>query len=142
MVRGGIICSSLATDHSPLLLLAGSVHRYTHYYFYIRDEGLGPIALCVGSFLPFSVTYHLNGHHFIERELQRSAVQFRKDNNAFLSVADQKALQAAADRLSDQVIRKQLDSWTWLVGPKFSKKRPGSHQPQSPLLPPAGRILP
>jgi hypothetical protein len=25
--------------------------RYTHYYFYIRDEVLGPLALCVGSFL-------------------------------------------------------------------------------------------
>src|SRR5690348_1787295 len=23
--------------------------RYTHYYFYIRDQVLGPIALCVGS---------------------------------------------------------------------------------------------
>jgi hypothetical protein len=32
------------------------------------------------------------------------------------------ALQAAADRLSPQVIRKQLDHWTWVVGPKFSQK--------------------
>jgi hypothetical protein len=30
--------------------------RYTHYYFYIRDQVLGPITLCVGSFLPFSIT--------------------------------------------------------------------------------------
>ena len=83
---------------------------------------LGPIALCVGSFLPFSVTYYLYGHHFIERELERAGVPFRKDDNAFLWVADQKALQAAADRLSAQVIRKQLDHWTWVVGPKFSQK--------------------
>src|SRR5467141_950773 len=96
--------------------------RYTHYYFYIRDEVLGPIALCVGSFLPFSITYYLNGHHFIERELVRAGVPFRKDDNAFLWVADQNALQAAADRLSPQVIRKQLDHWTWVVGPKFSQK--------------------
>ena len=27
--------------------------RYTHFYFYIRDEVLGPMILCVGSFLPF-----------------------------------------------------------------------------------------
>jgi len=32
------------------------------------------------------------------------------------------ALQAAADRLSPQIIRKQLDYWTFLLGPKFSKK--------------------
>jgi hypothetical protein len=30
--------------------------RYTHFYFYLRDQVLGPITLCVGSFLPFSIT--------------------------------------------------------------------------------------
>jgi hypothetical protein len=109
-------------DDPHYRILARQRSRYTHYYFYVRDEVLGPIALCVGSFLPFSVTYYLNGHHFIERELERAGVQFRKDDNAFLWVADQKALQAAADRLSPQLIRKQLDHWTWVVGPKFSQK--------------------
>ena len=96
--------------------------RYTHYYFYIRDEGLGPIALGVGSFLPFSITYYLNGHHFIERERQRAGVGFRKEDNAFLGVADAQALQAAADRLRPQIIRQPLDHWTGVVGPKFSQK--------------------
>jgi hypothetical protein len=109
-------------DDPHYRILARQRSRYTHYYFYIRDEVLGPIALCVGSFLPFSVTYYLNGHHFIERELKRAGVQFRKDDNAFLWVADPKTLQAAADRLSPQLIRKQLDHWTWVVGPKFSQK--------------------
>lgn len=96
--------------------------RYTHYYFYIRDEVLGPMAMCVGSFLPFSITYYLNGHHFVERELLGQGVGFRKDDNAFLWTASPKALQAASDRLSADIIRKRLDYWTWLVGPKFSKK--------------------
>jgi hypothetical protein len=96
--------------------------RYTHYYFYIRDEVLGSLALCVGSFLPFAITYYLNGHHFIERELRRAGVEFRKDDNAFLWVADRRALQAAADRLSAPIIRQRLDYWTWIVGPKFSTK--------------------
>jgi hypothetical protein len=43
-----------------------------------------------------------------------------KDDNAFLAVDDVAALQAA-DRLSPQIIRKQLDYWTFLLGPKFSK---------------------
>jgi hypothetical protein len=96
--------------------------RYTHYDFYIRDEVLGPMSMCVGSFLPFQITYYLNGHHFIERELIRRKIGFRKDDNAFLAVDDPKALQAAADRLSADIIRKRLDYWTWLVGPKFSSK--------------------
>src|SRR3954468_10006385 len=95
--------------------------RYTHYYFYIRDAVLGPMAMCVGSFLPFQITYYLNGHHYIERELLRRRVAFRKNDNAFVAVADPTALQAAADRLSADIIRKRLDYWTLIVGPKFSK---------------------
>jgi len=29
--------------------------RYTHYYFYIRDEVLGPMSMRVGAFLPFQI---------------------------------------------------------------------------------------
>ena len=95
--------------------------RFTHYYFYIRDEVLGPILIRVASFFPFHATYWINGHSFIERELQRAGVGFHKNDNAFLAVGDLAALQAAADRLSPAIIRKQLDYWTLLVGPKFSK---------------------
>jgi hypothetical protein len=103
-------------------ILSRQRSRYAHYYFYIRDPVLGPIALCVGSFLPFSITYYLNGHHFIEQQLRRAGVEFRKDDNAFLWVADQKMLQAAADALSAKIIRTRLEYWTLVVGPKFSKK--------------------
>jgi len=96
--------------------------RYTHFYFYIRDEVLGPMILCVGSFLPFSTRYWINGHSFIARELQRQGVCFHKDDNAFLSVSDPEALQATADRLSPAIIRPRLDYWTLVLGPKFSKK--------------------
>src|ERR1700730_8481349 len=103
-------------------ILAHQRSRFTHYYFYIRDAVLGPIVLRVASFFPFHATYWLNGHSFIEQELNRSHIGFRKNDNAFLAVDDVAALQAAADRLSPQIIRKQLDYWTFLLGPKFSKK--------------------
>jgi hypothetical protein len=103
-------------------ILAHQTSRFTHYYFYIRDEVLGPIIVRVASFFPFHATYWLNGHSFMEQELKRNNIGFRKDDNAFLAVDDVAALQAAADRLSPQVIRKQLDYWTLILGPKFSKK--------------------
>ena len=103
-------------------ILAHQRSRFTHYYFYIRDEVLGPIIVRVASFFPFHATYWLNGHSFIERELERDGTAFRKDDNAFLAVDDVAALQAAADRLSPAIIRKQLDYWTLILGPKFSKK--------------------
>jgi len=103
-------------------ILAHQTSRFTHYYFYIRDAVLGPIIVRMASFFPFHATYWLNGHSFIEGELIRGGIGFRKDDNAFLAVDDVAALQAAADRLSPQIIRKQLDYWTLILGPKFSKK--------------------
>src|SRR6266508_6581839 len=77
--------------------------RFLHYYFYMRDPVIGPLAMCVGTYLPFQTTYYLNGHNFIEIELRGQGVTFRKDDNAFLATADPKALQAAADKLSADI---------------------------------------
>jgi hypothetical protein len=106
-------------------ILAHQRSRFTHYYFYIRDEVLGPILVRVASFFPFQATYWLNGHSFIEQELKRAGIGFHKNDNAFLAADDVAALQAAADRLSPAIIRQQLDYWTFLLGPKFSKKERG-----------------
>lgn len=103
-------------------ILAHQRSRYTHYYFYVRDEVLGPMVIRVAAFFPFQTTYYLNGHSFLEQELNRRKIGFRKNDNAFLAVDDVEQLQAAADRLGPEVIRKQLDYWTLILGPKFSKK--------------------
>ena len=111
-----------ATKNPNHRILARQRSRYTHYYFYIRDEVLGPIAIRIGSFFPFQATYYLNGHHFIEQELNRKKIGFRKNDNAFLAADDTAELQAAADRLTPDIIRKRLDYWTLILGPKFSKR--------------------
>ena len=108
------------TNDPDYRILSTQRSRFTHYYFYIRDEILGPIMIRVATFLPFQTTYYLNGHSYMERELKRNKLVFRKDDNAFVSVADPEQLQAAADRLSPEIIQKALDYWTLIVGPKFS----------------------
>jgi len=70
------------TEDSRYRIIKRHWSRYTHYYFYIRDEVLGPMILCVGSFLPFSTRYWINGHSFIAAELQHQGVRFHKDDNA------------------------------------------------------------
>jgi hypothetical protein len=67
--------------------------RFTHYYFYIRDEKIGAMSIRVASFLPFQVTCYLNGHNFIERELISEGVSFRKNDNAFVSSDSPEAIQ-------------------------------------------------
>ncbi len=111
-----------ATKDPNHRILAPQRSRFTHYYFYIRDEVLGPMVVRVASFFPFRTSYYLNGHSFIEQELKRAQIGFRKTDNAFLDVDNVAALQAAADRLSPEIIRKQLDYWTLILGPKFSAK--------------------
>ena len=111
-----------AADDPNYRILARQRSRFTHYYFYIRDETLGPMVMRVASFFPFQTTYYLNGHNFIEKELVREKVGFRKNDNAFLSVSDPQALQAAADRFTSEAIRKRLEYWTLILGPKFSKR--------------------
>ncbi len=63
-----------------------------------------------------------SSYSFIAGELQRQGIPFRNDDNVFLWVSDPLALQAAADRLSPEIICSRLDYWTFLLGPKFSKK--------------------
>ena len=103
-------------------ILARQKSRFTHDYFYIRDEVLGPLVMRVATFFPFQTTYYLNGHSFIEQELNRANIAFRKNDNAFLAVDSVEALQAAADKLSPAIIRERLDYWTFILGPKFSDK--------------------
>ena len=109
-----------ATDDPNYRILARQRSRFTHYYFYIRDETLGAMVMRVASFFPFQTTYYLNGHNFIEKELNREKVRFRKNDNAFLAVSDPQKLQAAADRFSSEVIRRRIKYWTLILGPKFS----------------------
>jgi hypothetical protein len=117
-----IIVPKYPTNDPNYRIIANQRSRFTHYYFYIRDEVLGPIVMCVGSFFPFKTTYYLNGHSFIEHQLTQANIGFRKNDNAFLAVDDVAALQAAADKLSPEIIRKRLDYWTFILGPKFSAK--------------------
>jgi len=96
--------------------------RFTHFYFYIFDPILGNMAMRVATFFPFNTTYFLNGHSFIEQQLIKKDISFKKEDNAFVSISDKSALQAIADSLSPEIIRKRLEYWTFSLGPKFSKK--------------------
>ena len=110
------------TSDPDYRILHRQFSRFTHYYFYIRDEVLGPFVMCAGSFLPFHTTYYLNGHQLIENELKARGIDYRKNDNAFLWVSDPEALQAVADSLSPQVLQERLDYWTLILGPKFSRR--------------------
>jgi hypothetical protein len=78
--------------------------------------------LRIASFLPFQATYWMNGHSFLEVELNRTGISFRKKDNAFLAVDNPQALQEASNRLTPELLKERFDYWTFLLGPKFSKR--------------------
>jgi hypothetical protein len=96
--------------------------RFTHYYFYLIDEIAGPMVLRIQTFFPFRVTFYLNGHNFIERELLARGISYSKKDNLFVAVQEPAVLQEIADSLSPELIGKRLNRWSFLLGPKFSSK--------------------
>jgi hypothetical protein len=91
--------------------------RFLHYYFYVLDPILGPMSLRVATFLPFTLACFLNGHSFLAQELTRQGVAFRKDDNAFLAVADVAALEAASARLTPRLIAQRCEYWARRLAP-------------------------
>jgi DNA-binding transcriptional ArsR family regulator len=102
-------------------IVAAQRSRYTHLYFYIIDKALGPFSMRIGAFLPFYATYYLNGHDIIAPMLSEESIDFRAKENAFVSVSNPDALQAAADRIDPRRIQERLDYWTFTLGPKFAQ---------------------
>src|SRR5208282_4834987 len=113
-------CPSSFSDSCPEdRLLRRRQSCFTHYYFYLRDQTLGPMVVQVASNLPFAMTFYLNGHSFIAQQLRRAGIAFRQEQNAFLSVSNPGALKNAADGLSAPLLRERLDDWTAQLGPQF-----------------------
>ncbi len=103
--------------------------RFLHYYWYALDPVMGPMSVRVASYFPFNVTCYFNGHSFVAQQLRRAGVRFRKDDNAFLAVADVAALQAAADRLSAAVLQRRCNYWVRRVVRVFSPVERAALQP-------------
>ena len=64
-----LACPNMPPNDPNYRILAPQRSRFMHYYFYIRDEVLGPMMMRVASFFPFQTTYWINGHSFIEKQL-------------------------------------------------------------------------
>ncbi len=96
--------------------------QFLHYYFYLLDPVMGPMSLRVASYLPFNLTFYLNGHSFLAQELTRQGVGFGKEDNALLAVDDVAALEAAAKRLTAEVLRQRCEHWRQRLAPRFTPK--------------------
>lgn len=103
-------------------IIRRATKRFLHYYFYILDPVMGPMSLCVASYLPFTVNCFMNGHSYVAQELTRGGVRFRMDDNAIISCANPDRLNVIADRLDEHILRQRANYWVSRLAPTFSSR--------------------
>ena len=103
-------------------IIKRAAKRFLHYYFYVLDPIMGPMSLCVASYLPFSLNCFMNGHSYVAGELRRVGVPFRRQDNAIVGCADPDLLTAIADRLDERILQQRADFWATRLTPRFSSR--------------------
>ena len=103
---------------------------------------MGPMSLCVASYLPFSVNCFMNGHSYVAGELRRAGVPFRMQDNAIVRCADPDLLTAIADRLDDRVLQQRANFWTNRLTPRFSSRERAQVPTRLSVVGGADRIRP
>ncbi len=86
-------------------------HNICVYYFYVFDAHWGRACVRLSSYLPFEVTLQLNGHDYLERQLQRHRRQVTMADNAVAKVADWEALRALAGTDWEPAVRRFGAYW-------------------------------
>ncbi len=67
------------------------------FYFYHLDPEFGLTHLRLQGWFPFDIQIYVNGHHWLERQLEREGLSFTAADNAVLAVSDQQRAQELAD---------------------------------------------
>lgn len=96
--------------------------QFQHYYFYVLDPVMGPMSLRVATYLPFTVACFMNGHSYLDRQLRRLRVRFRREDNAIVSCADVGALEKMINALDERALRQRTNYWAWRLTPSFTPR--------------------
>ena len=105
-IRSGMVC--ILSKVEPLLSFAvvsgkgrpqlvRSRRQCKCFYFYQIDPVFGLMHVRIESWFPMTIQVVLNGHDWLERKLLQADVDYRKQDNAFVSIADPDAAQTIAN---------------------------------------------
>lgn len=81
--------------------------RVLNYYIYFIDSSLGLCFLRIYTWLPFRVQFYFNGHNYLASKLSKHNIDYKMEDNAFVSISDYES----AQKLSDDFRAKQLHRW-------------------------------
>ena len=105
-------CYKTRKDHkSGHLCLRNSPGKCLHYYVYLIDEELGLCYLRIPTWAPFRLQVYFNGHDWLERQMKKEGISFRKKDNAFVHISDFDRANELAAQLSPELLEKKLNDF-------------------------------
>jgi hypothetical protein len=87
------------------------------FYYYFLDPKLGLIHIRIQSWFPFIIQVCINGHDVLARKLDKHQIEYVRQDNAFLWIADLKRAQQFADRISSLNWPRELAALASRVNP-------------------------
>jgi hypothetical protein len=90
------------------------------YYFYLNDRHCGRMFLRICPYFPFNITVWLNGHHWLQRQLDNEAIAYQSHGNLFTACARPERLQQLSDAFAAEHIVQAVHAWMERLLPFFS----------------------
>jgi len=90
--------------------------------FYLNDENFGRMFVRVCPYFPFPARICLNQHYWLDNQLKRRGIRFRRCSNAFLSCSNPKILQQLSDGLLPYHLIACGQKWLAYLTPFFTEK--------------------
>jgi hypothetical protein len=86
-------------------------------YFYFLDPSLGLFHVRLQTWFPFTVQICLNGHDVLAGQLDRKGIEYEKEANAFVWIADCERAQSLADGFVKRDWPRTLSYWARRINP-------------------------
>jgi hypothetical protein len=97
--------------------LTDDLRRCTVLYYFFLDPDCGLIHIKLHAWLPLTCQVYVNGHSWLERQLDKRGLGYAGSDNALVQLDDAAATQKVADRFWRWKWRRRLDRWARLVNP-------------------------
>ena len=91
-----------------------------HFYFYLWDSDFGPCFIKVCTYAPFTIRVCLNGHMWLQRQLEHSGHTLTPLDNGIAEVDDQAAMKSLCQRFGPRHIQRCFDRWMYRLPQPFT----------------------
>src|ERR1035438_4371527 len=114
------------TGKTGLKFAAG---KCLHYYFYLIDPELDLMYVRVPTWAPYRLQVYFNGHNWLGHRLAKARMDFRLEDNAFVTISDWARAQAMSEEFSVHGLHQKLAALARILSgwsPGFRAGSPGS----------------